>query len=109
MNKVNQNKTLKCEEKAVSIIKKLKEEQYGEAFADIMTMILEFPDFAEPHNLLGIWNELQGNYDLARKHYRAGYALNPAYSPVSNNLERLCMDYQDKNHEIDYGEKILKG
>lgn len=89
------------------VIQELEESRYSGAYSNILTLLLEYPDYAEPQNLLGIWYELQGNYDMARKHYRAGYALNPAYSPTSNNLERLCMDSQEKNQKIDYGEKLL--
>ena len=97
----------KVSQKVELIIQELETNEFGDAYSNILTMLLEYPDYAEPHNLLGIWNELQGNYDMARKHYRAGYALNPAYSPASNNLERLCMDSNDKNQKVDFGEKLL--
>jgi hypothetical protein len=32
---------------------------------------------------------MTGDFQSARKHYRAAYALNPAYKPSCRNLERI--------------------
>lgn len=88
------------------LIQRLRKSELQEAYSDIMIMLLEYPNCAEPHNLLGIWYELHGNYELAKKHYRAGYALDPSYLPASNNLERLCIVTFEKKRVIDYGEKL---
>lgn len=54
--------------------------------ADAMGLDMDAP---EPHNLLGILYEMTGDFQAARKHYRAGYALDPAYKPCCRNLERI--------------------
>ncbi len=56
------------------------------AIADAMGLNMDAP---EPHNLLGILYEMMGDYQAARKHYRAGYALDPTYKPCCRNLERI--------------------
>lgn len=48
----------------------------------------KYPDAAEPHNLLGIIMEKQGNHTGAMKHFRAAWALDPTYCPARTNLER---------------------
>ena len=66
-------------------------------------------DAPETQNLLGILSEIKGNGSVARKHYRAAYALDPTYEPASNNLERLCkLTWGLHNQEIDYGEVSVK-
>ena len=63
-------------------------------------------DAAEPQNLMGIFYELSGDESLAKKHYRAAYALDPAFKPASRNLERLVMPaWGSRRHEIDFGIK----
>jgi tetratricopeptide (TPR) repeat protein len=56
------------------------------AIADAMAQNMDAP---EPHNLLGLLYELTGDFQAARRHYRAGYALDPTYKPCCRNLERL--------------------
>jgi Flp pilus assembly protein TadD len=56
------------------------------AIADAMGLNMDAP---EPHNLLGILYEMLGDFQAARKHYRAGYALDPVYKPCCRNLERI--------------------
>ena len=46
----------------------------------------EYPDAAEPHNLLGIILEKEGNHVSAMKHFRAAWALDPTYLPAHQNL-----------------------
>ena len=62
------------------------------------------PDAPQPHNLLGIFYELSGNGNLARRHYRAAYSLDPTYKPACSNLERICTDFDNKPHTYDYGD-----
>ena len=39
----------------------------------------EFPNAPQPHNLLGIVMEKEGDHAGAMKHFRAAYALDPTY------------------------------
>ena len=56
------------------------------AIADAMGLNMDAP---EPHNLLGILYEMLGDYQAARRHYRAEHALDPVYKPCCRNLERI--------------------
>ncbi len=60
-------------------------------------------DAPEPHNLLGILYELQGDDVAARQHYRAAYALDPTYKPSCRNLERLALYGFNVAESYDYG------
>lgn len=62
------------------------------------------PDAPQPHNLLGIFYELSGNGDLARRHYRAAYSLDPTYKAACSNLERICTNFDDRQSTYDFGE-----
>ncbi len=67
----------------------LKTRDFDRARAGIVEAMGLDMDAPEPHNLLGILYEMTGDFQAARKHYRAGYALDPAYKPCCRNLERL--------------------
>lgn len=75
--------------KLASASKALKTHDFPKARADIAETMMLNPDAPEPHNLLGIYYEMTGDYCAARKHYRAGYALDPTYKPCCRNLERI--------------------
>lgn len=47
----------------------------------------KYPHAPEPHNLLGILLEKQGDHLRAMKHFRASWALDPSYRPVRQNLD----------------------
>lgn len=47
----------------------------------------EYPHAPHPHNLLGIVLEKTGEHSLAMRHFRAAWALDPAYRPANHNLE----------------------
>lgn len=84
----------------------LKAYEYDEAYEFIMKALSTNPDAPEPHNLLGIWYEFKGNNDLARKHYRVAYVLNPIYKPATVNLERVSTLFPFKKIQVDFGEEI---
>ena len=46
-----------------------------QAREEIVSAMAAFADAPEPHNLLGIYYEQEGDLQSARKHYRAAYAL----------------------------------
>lgn len=77
----------------------------------ILVLVSMDIDAPEPHNLFGIFAELTGDEDIARKHYRAAYALDPTYKPACRNLERLV--FGSKSRGFDYGlsvaEKQIEG
>ncbi len=84
--------------------KLLRKHEYEEAYKFIMKAAGENPNAPEPHNLLGIWYESQGYNDLARKHYRVAYVLDPTYKPASVNLERVSTLFLNRVIDMDYGE-----
>lgn len=53
---------------------------------EIMGKYLHAP---EPHNLLGLVLEAQGDHLAAMKHFRAAYALDPTYLPAQYNLDHF--------------------
>ena len=55
----------------------------------IRDALSRYPHMPEPNNLYGILLENQGDHLLAMKHFRAAWALNPAYLPARQNLERF--------------------
>ncbi|TGE35144.1 hypothetical protein E4K67_27025 [Desulfosporosinus fructosivorans] len=60
----------------------------------------------EVHNLYGVLAELTGDLGLAGKHYRAAYALDPAYKPASRNLERITsFYYSPRDTNLDFGDQ----
>jgi len=84
----------------------LKNYEYEESYKFIMKAINENPNAPEPHNLLGIWYEFKGNNDLARKHYRIAYVLNPIYKPATINLERVSTLFPYKKIQVNFGEEM---
>ena len=68
------------------------------------------PDAPHPHNLLGIYYELNGDTNKARRHYRAAYSLDPTYKPACKNLEQICMMFDKGNpHTYDFGDEAEDG
>lgn len=85
-------------------ILKLKSYDMEDAYKSIMGACEEDPNAPQPHNLLGIWYECKGKNDLARKHYRVAYVLDPTYRPASENLERVSTLLPYRRIPINYGE-----
>lgn len=84
----------------------LKEKDYMKAEECIKQAMYINPHSSVIHNLYGILEEYLKDYNLARKHYRASYALDPTYNPAIRNLERISMLYlHDSSKQIDFGDK----
>jgi tetratricopeptide (TPR) repeat protein len=57
---------------------------------DQYTAILEKdPNQAGPHMLLGTIYDMQKQFDMSEKHYRAALDINPQFAPAANNLAYL--------------------
>lgn len=94
---------------------------YQKCVAMICKAMGEFPNAPQPHNLLGIVLEKEGDHAGAMKHFRAAYALDPTYLPASQNLhyystlfyprgalaydESDCTQESSSPYEIEYDEK----
>jgi hypothetical protein len=87
-------------EKAVLALKARDFSSSRQIISGAMAMNMDAP---EPHNLLGILYELQGDDSAARQHYRAAYALDPTYKPSCRNLERLVLYGFNVIESYDYG------
>jgi len=53
----------------------------------IRNAMCAYPHAWEPHNLIGILLEMEGDHVCAMKHFRASIALNPTYEPAHHNLK----------------------
>lgn len=85
--------------------KALKEGDFSLAEERIKKSMSERPHSPIAHNLYGILEELLKEDNLAHKHYRAAYALDPTYKPAVRNLERIAVFEKNagKTH-IDFGD-----
>ncbi|MCL6598317.1 MAG: hypothetical protein K6T81_06200 [Alicyclobacillus macrosporangiidus] len=88
---------------------KLRNHEFEESYKLIVKSLGLNPHAPEPHNLLGIWFEIKGNKDTARKHYRAAYALDPTYKPACENLERVCTFFPNWSIPYDFGDEFIEG
>lgn len=48
-----------------------------------------YPSAPQPHNLFGLLLEMQGDHISAMKHFRAAWALDPAYRPARMNMDHF--------------------
>lgn len=88
-----------------SAIMGIKEKRYEAAENEIKEAMIINPHLPEAHNLYGILEEKTKDFSLAKKHYRAAYALDPEYTPPIHNLERVtAFYYHNCGIEVDYGE-----
>lgn len=65
-------------------------DRYDESRKLICNAMAEYPDAAEPHNLMGVILEKQSDHVGAMKHFRAAWALNPSYTPARENMDQFA-------------------
>ena len=65
------------------------ESEYQKCELLIFDAMKEFPHAPEPHNLIGLLLEMQGDHLTAMKHFRAAWALDPTYVPARHNLDHF--------------------
>jgi tetratricopeptide (TPR) repeat protein len=100
----------------------ISEKKYQESKEQIRQAMAKFPHAPEPHNMMGILLEKEGDHLTALKHFRAAWALDPTYLPARYNLNQYanifcksrkdayvdedCPQEQDKElYKIEYDEK----
>ena len=66
---------------------------FEDCLREIRNAMAEYPDAPQPHNLLGIILEKQGNHPSAMRHFRAAWALDPTYMPAEENLKTYATFY----------------
>ena len=64
-----------------------REGNYQTCRALIRDAMADNPDAPQPHNLLGIVLEKEGNHTEAMKHFRAAWDLDSTYAPARRNLD----------------------
>jgi tetratricopeptide (TPR) repeat protein len=64
-------------------------QQQQKAIDQYMAILEKNPDQAGPHMLLGTIYDMQKQYDMSEKHYRAALEINPQFAPAANNLAYL--------------------
>ncbi|MDD3362950.1 MAG: hypothetical protein PHW34_14890 [Hespellia sp.] len=67
--------------------------RYDEGENKVALAMQTNPHSAIPHNLMGILLEKEHDHTQAMKHFRAAYALDPAYVPARSNLEQCGRFY----------------
>lgn len=97
------------------------DEKYQECEELILDSLRLYPHAPQPHNLLGMIFELKSQHDIAMKHFRAAYSLDPTYLPAKHNMELYgnfgsngrgafdesdCPKYKDKGkYKVEYDRK----
>ena len=87
----------------IEAVLKLQNHEYEKSYKLIVIALSDNPDAPEPHNLLGIWFELNHDHETALRHYRAAYALDPTYKPACKNIERICTHSSYDDQSYDFG------
>jgi len=75
----------------------------NEALDAARSALYDNPQRPESYNLLGVLNELRGNFMEAQKFYRSALDIDPSYGPAQANLDRTC-SFTGRG-KIDLGEK----
>lgn len=61
--------------------------EYEQCESLIYKAMVRYPHAPQPHNLLGVLLEKEGNHSEAMRHFRAAWALDATYTPASENLK----------------------
>ncbi|WP_411677061.1 hypothetical protein [Caproicibacter sp.] len=77
------------------------EGEYQKCKALIFDAMGKYPNAPEPHNLLGVLLEKQGDHPAAMKHFRAAWALDPTYLPAKQNLDSFGTFFSHGSYAFD--------
>lgn len=83
----NQNEKEKLMELCNQVRLLINDRKYEECEKMITDSMKKYPHAPEPHNLMGMFLEVDDNHLLAMKHFKAAWALDPTYLPSRHNLE----------------------
>lgn len=67
----------------------------------ILSAMSKYPHAPQPHNLLGILLEKQGDHLAAMKHFQAASALDATYQPAQQNLSSFGTFFSYKKYAFD--------
>jgi lipoprotein NlpI len=100
-----------------NIIGSLKDNDLEKSELLLEVAIGRYPHDPEPHNLYGILFEKKFDHNMAMKHFRAAWDLDPTYLPARHNLEHYgtfnsrghcayevsdCNEENNDEHSFDY-------
>ena len=87
------NNTVNSENELIVLCNAVREfisqKKYQECWQLITEAMKKHPHAPQPHNLIGLLLESEGDHLTAMKHFRAAWALDPTYIPVRHNMERF--------------------
>lgn len=84
------------------------EGRYNQCEVLIFNAMERYPHAAEPHNLIGVLLEKEGDHLMAMKHFRAAQALDPTYLPARQNLESFGTFYSSGRCAYDESDCVNK-
>lgn len=82
------------------------ERNYTQCKKLIYKSMSNHPHAPHPHNLLGIVLEKETDHISAMKHFRAAWALDPAYLPAHHNLNLFGTFFQNGSCAFDESDCI---
>ena len=101
MVETNDTKSKKMHSLCSSVKELIHMGNYQSAFQMVYEAMAQFPDNPEPHNLLGILQEKSGQHDLAIKHFRVAWVLDPSYQPANQNIANFGDFYPREKYAYD--------
>ena len=81
----------------------ISQKKFSESEELIKQAMAKYPHACEPHNLMGIKLEKEGDHLTAMKHFRAAWALDPTYLPARYNLNQFAEIF-NKEYKYAYDE-----
>jgi lipoprotein NlpI len=78
--------------------------KYSQCEDLIASYMGKYPHACQPHNLMGILLEEEGNHTIAMEHFRVAWMFDPSYLPAQQNLTS-CSDSFAKQKKYYYEKK----
>ncbi|MDD3277572.1 MAG: hypothetical protein PHG16_01620 [Lachnospiraceae bacterium] len=79
----------------------IREGKYQQCEQLVFASMQKYPHAPQPHNLIGLLLEREGNHVAAMKHFRAAWALDPTYLPAQQNLESFGTLFARSSYAFD--------
>lgn len=72
-----------------TVRKLVAQNKFIECKVPIQDAMAKYPHAPQPHNLIGIVLEMEGDHMTAMNHFRAAWALDSTYIPARFNMKRF--------------------
>lgn len=82
----------------------INDKKYNQCEGLIASYMGKYPHACQPHNLMGILLEEEGNHTIAMEHFRVAWMFDPSYLPAQQNLTS-CSDSFVKQKKYYYEKK----